>query len=70
MKNKRHFGKLLNKSIRKEEHNISKIARLLKISRPTMYSRITDGAFTSAQLKKLHDKNYIKLTDKELAEIE
>lgn len=65
----RHFGKLLNKSIRQEQHNISKIARQLNISRPTLYTRIEDNGFTPHQLKTLHDKHYIVLTIKELEDL-
>lgn len=66
----RHFGKLLKKAIRKEEHNVSKIARLLEISRPTLYTRLEDGDFKSHQLILLHEKKYIELTKPELKLLE
>lgn len=53
-----HTGQMLDKAIKEKEHNASKIARLLQMSRPTLYSRIEDGLFTDEHLQLLADEHY------------
>lgn len=55
----KNLGKIVGREMKKQGTKKLFMSKLLKISRPTLNSRLVDGEFTEKQISILKEKGYL-----------